>query len=168
VGQDTVFDHFLMKAEDSGAVVEKRPDWDRMAASGLDSNYSVLLASSLWVHWCLLRRLAYIPEKRLGIRVVVAEGAAVEYLPAVHMFVRPWFESCVEAISQEVPQLSSLSATSLVEGLHQIYSKRQHLVDCWRHDHARSARHRSASLADNQPLYLVAIDILCQQISSHF
>jgi hypothetical protein len=88
VGQDKVFDHFLVKTGDSAAVVETRPGWGRMAASGLDNNHFVLLASSSPVHLQLPRRLAHIQAKGQGIQVVVVEEAAAAYLLAVHMFVR--------------------------------------------------------------------------------
>jgi hypothetical protein len=154
---DKVFDHFSMKEEDSVVAAEMQPGWAHMAASALDNNHFALLASDSLVHSLLLHRLAHIRGNGEDIRVVILGEVVAACCRGVHKFVRAWFVSWVEGIHQEAQQLSSLSATFQVEGQHQIYSKRLHLVDCSRHGHIRSAGYHSAYLADNQPWCLLAM-----------
>lgn len=93
VAQDTVFDHFFPRAEDSVAVAEMRPGWTHMAVSVLDNNHFALLASYSPVHSLLLHRLAYILGKVEGIQAVVLGEVVAAYLREIHMFVRSLFVS---------------------------------------------------------------------------
>jgi hypothetical protein len=105
------------------------------------------------VHLDLPARSACIPPRALDNPLVALEAAALRHHLEAHMFASSWsaYGSGVVAELPEETLMSSWSVTGLVVELRRIYSRMQHLADCWGHDHTHSASYRSAAPAGIRP-----------------